>query len=95
MKNMSIQPLWLTHFIEFLLVLNSNSQNLLLARFLIRPILDTKFPLMVSEAFQYIYESIVELDTVEKAKRIGAVIMLLQWDNADLNSIVHLDTPLE
>ena len=46
MTNMSIQPLWLTHFNEILLVLEFHSQNLLLACFLIRPILDPKFPLM-------------------------------------------------
>ena len=46
MTNMSIQPLWLTYFIEILLVLESNSQSLILAHFLIRPILDPKFPLM-------------------------------------------------
>ena len=43
---MSIQPLWLTYFIEILLVLEFNSQKLILARFLIRPILDPQFPLM-------------------------------------------------
>ena len=32
---------------KFYWFLNSNSQNLLLARFLIRPILDPKFPLMI------------------------------------------------
>ena len=49
MTNMSIQPLWLTYFIEILLVLNSNSQKSILARFLIRPILDPKFPLMSTQ----------------------------------------------
>ena len=46
MTNMSIQPLWLTHLIEFYWFLNSNLENLLLVCFLIRPILDPKFPLM-------------------------------------------------
>jgi len=34
---MPIQPLWLTYLIEILLVLDSNSQKLILARFLISP----------------------------------------------------------
>ena len=46
MTNMSIQPLWLTYFIEILLVLEFQLTKLILARFLIRPILDPKFPLM-------------------------------------------------
>ena len=47
MTNISSQPLWLTHFIEILLVLEFQLiKKLWLAHFLIRPILDTKFPLM-------------------------------------------------
>ena len=46
MTNMSIQPLWLTYLIEILLVLEFQLTKTYLARFLIRPILDPKFPLM-------------------------------------------------
>ena len=46
MTNMSIQPLWLTDFIEIQLVLEFQLTKLILARFLIRPILDPKFFLM-------------------------------------------------
>ena len=46
MTNMSIQPLWLTYFIEILLVLEFQLTKTYFARFLIRPILDPKFPLM-------------------------------------------------
>jgi len=35
--------------LKFYWFLNSNSQKLILARFLIRPILDPKFPLMMSD----------------------------------------------
>ena len=35
--------------LKFYWFLNSNSQNLLLVRFLIRPILDPKFPLMIPQ----------------------------------------------
>ena len=48
MTNMSIQPLWLTHFIEILLVLEFQLTKFIVGvRFLIRPILDPKFPLMI------------------------------------------------
>ena len=50
--NMSIQPLWLTHFIEILLVLEFQLKKIILARFLIRPILDPKFPLMQNSEVQ-------------------------------------------
>ena len=46
MSKIPIQPLWLTYFIEILLVLEFQLTKLILARFLIRPILDPKFPLM-------------------------------------------------
>ena len=49
MTNMSIQQLWLTHFIEILLVLEFQLTNLLLVHFIIRPILDPKFPLMIGD----------------------------------------------
>ena len=45
---------WLI-LLKFYWFLNSNSQNLLLARFLIRPILDPKFLLMVVKARQWRY----------------------------------------
>jgi len=46
MTNMSIQPLWLTYFIEILLVLEFQLTKTYFGTFLIRPILDPKFPLM-------------------------------------------------
>ena len=56
--NSTIMVLILCKFYWFL---NSNSQKLILARFLIRPILDPKFPLMI--IYIYIYTS-----TVNKSK---------------------------
>ena len=47
MTNMSIQLYGWLILLKFYWFLNSSSQNLLLACFLIRPILDPKFPLML------------------------------------------------
>ena len=47
MTNMSIQPLWLTRFIEILLVLEFQSQEFIVGSFFYKAHLDRKFPLML------------------------------------------------
>ena len=37
----------------------------------------------------------VEMDAVERAQQLGAIITQLQCDNLDLQALVHPDTPLE
>ena len=46
MTNMSSQPLWLTHFIQILLVLEFQLTRIYCWHAFIRPILDPIFPLM-------------------------------------------------
>ena len=46
MTNMSIQPLWLNHFIEILLVLEFQLTKFIAGLFSYKAILDPKFPLM-------------------------------------------------
>ena len=48
MTNMTINHYGWVIWLKFYWFLSSNSQNLLLAHFLIRPILDAKFPLMTT-----------------------------------------------
>ena len=46
MTNMSIQLLWLTHFIEIILVLEFQLTKFIFGAFSYKAILDPKFPLM-------------------------------------------------
>ena len=55
MTNMSIQPLWLTHYIEILLDLEFQLTKFIVGTFFIRPILDPKFPLMIVDVWFQIY----------------------------------------
>ena len=58
--------------LKFYWFLNSNSQNLLLTRFLIRPILDPKFPLMWTT---WLYESNMKSES-------GVVVLSYGWKYA-------------
>ena len=46
----------------------------------------------ITNAFQHIHESTMELDAVTKAKRLGEFIVQLQLENSLLNAMVYPDT---
>ena len=56
MTNMSIQPLWLTHFIEILLVHEFQLKKFIVGAFSYKAILDPKFPLMKHILYRWFFD---------------------------------------
>ena len=53
MTNISIQPLWLTHFIEILLVTKFQLTKFIIGAFSYKAHLDPKFPLMLANTTRF------------------------------------------
>ena len=79
MTNMSIQPLWLTYFIEILLVLEFQLTKTYFGTFSYKAHLDPKFPLMLkhkSEVFDLfkVFRPLVE-------NQYGRKLKILRYNN--------------